>query len=188
MSYYSCPECALTVQSVAGRFATRTCPRCLLPLERTDQPYSREREPVAISRRFAAEPRAASAGRRALATLLSGLDPARLQVAALLTTELIANAVEHSGLDTGGSVRLEATLTGELLRVEIRDEGPGFVPAPRAPDTPLDSHWGLHLVEALADRWGVVSQPETLVWFELARCTSSEAARTSQPSRQIAPA
>jgi serine/threonine-protein kinase RsbW len=188
MPYYRCPDCALTVQSLAGRFTTETCPRCSLPLERTDQLYSPDREPVAISRRFAAEPRTASAGRRALATLLWRLAPAQLQVAQLLATELIANAVEHAGPGTCGSVRLEATLTDELLRVGVGDGGPGFVPAPRAPDAPLDSHWGLHLVEELADRWGVVAEPETLVWFELDRCISSEAVDGSQPSLQIASA
>ncbi len=188
MPYYSCPECALTVQSVAGRFTTKTCPRCSLPLKGSDQIYSPEPRPAAISRRFAAGPRAAGAGRRALETLPGRLDPAQLQVAALLTTELIANAVEHSGLGSCGSVRLEVAVTAELLRVEVGDEGPGFLPAPRAPDAPLDSHWGLHLVEELADRWGVVDEPETLVWFELDRCTSSGAAHRSQTSRQIASA
>jgi anti-sigma regulatory factor (Ser/Thr protein kinase) len=188
MPYYSCPECALTVQSVAGRFTTKTCPRCSLPLERADQLYSPKREPVVISRRFAAEPSAAGAARRVLEALLWNLDPAQSQVAALLTTELIANAVEHSGLGTCGSVRLEVALTGELLRVEIGDEGRGFVPAPRAADAPLDSHWGLHLVEQLADRWGVLTEPETRVWFELDRCPSTQATYMPQASRQTASA
>jgi anti-sigma regulatory factor (Ser/Thr protein kinase) len=188
MPYYSCPQCALTVQSVAGRFTTKICPRCSLPLDGTDQMYSPAREAATISRRFAAEPRAAAAGRRALETLPRGLEPAQFHTAALLTTELIANAVAHSGADTCGSVRLEVTLTDELLRVEVGDEGPGFVPAPRATDAPLDSHWGLHLVEELADRWGVVAEPETLVWFELDGRISPEAVHRSQPSQQIASA
>jgi anti-sigma regulatory factor (Ser/Thr protein kinase) len=186
MPYYSCPECALTVQSVAGRFATKTCPRCSLPLERTDHLYSPEREAAAISHSLAAEPRAAAEGRRALAMLPRSLEPAQLEVAKLLTTELIANAVEHSGAGTGGSVRLEVAQTEELLRVEVGDEGPGFDPAPRALDAPLDSHWGLHLVEELADRWGVVTEPHTRVWFELDTCTSHEAAEMSQLTRQAA--
>jgi anti-sigma regulatory factor (Ser/Thr protein kinase) len=144
--------------------------------------------PATIRRRFVADPRAAAAGRRALEALPRDLGHAQSRVAALLTTELIANAVEHSGNGTGGRVRLEIALSDELLRVEVGDEGPGFVPAPRAPDAPLDSHWGLHLVEKLADRWGVVAGPETLVWFELDRSRVHEAAHWSPPSPHVAPA
>jgi anti-sigma regulatory factor (Ser/Thr protein kinase) len=186
MSYYSCPECALTVQSVAGRFTTRICPRCSLPLERVDQTYSPEREPAAISRCFAAEPRAAAEGRRALEMLLWRLDPAQAHVAALLTTELIANAVEHSSSGAYDSVRLDVALTHKLVRVDVADGGAGFRPAPRAADAPLDSHWGLHLVEALADRWGVAAGSDTRVWFELDRCESALAGERSQPTVQVA--
>ena len=177
MPYYRCPECALTVQSAAGRFAAKLCPRCSVPLEHTDRVYAPEREPAAISRRFVAEPRAASAARRALTTLSWGLEPAVFQVAALLTTELVANAVEHGGTTPGGSVHLEATLTDGVVQVMVGDEGSGFASAPRAPDAPLDSRWGLHLVEHLSDRWGVVPEPQTLVWFELDRTLHAYAGR-----------
>jgi anti-sigma regulatory factor (Ser/Thr protein kinase) len=126
--------CALTLESVAGRLARTSCPRCSLPIQGADQVYAPKPEPVMISRRFAAEPRAGGAARRALEALLWNLEPAQLEVAALLTTELIANAIDHSRPGTCGSVRLEILLTGELLRVEVGDEGPGFVPAPRAAD------------------------------------------------------
>ena len=186
MPYYRCPECALTVQSVAGRFIPRACPHCSVPLVGTDQIYAPERSPVTLRRRFPARPRAAAAARRALETLLWGLDPAQLQVAALLTTELIANGVDHSRTGAGASVRLDATLTGQLLHVEVGDEGPGFVPAPRAPGAPLDSHWGLHLVEHLADRWGVAAEPQTLVWFELDRWRARQVRHRSPASRELA--
>jgi anti-sigma regulatory factor (Ser/Thr protein kinase) len=167
MPYYRCPACALTVQSRAGRFITRICPRCSLPLEGSDQIYRPERTPPTISERFVAEPRAAADARRTLEAMLRRLDPTQSHVAALLTTELIANSVEHSSTGAGGSVRLEVDLKDDRLRVEVRDDGLGFVPEPRAPDAPIDSHWGLHLVEELADRWGVAAEPTTLVWFEL---------------------
>jgi anti-sigma regulatory factor (Ser/Thr protein kinase) len=145
-------------------------------LEGTDRIYAPEREPAAISRRLAAEPRAASVARRALETLLWNLDPAEFQVAALLTTELVANSVEHSGPGTARSVCLDVALTDQHLRVEVGDDGPGFVPEPRGPDAPVDSHWGLHLVDQLADRWGVMVEPQTLVWFELDRFPSAQPA------------
>src|SRR5207244_3365159 len=96
MPYYRCPQCALTVHSAAGRFSTRICRRCSVPLEGTDLGYTPDRQPVTISRRFKAEPRAAAAARRALETLLWNLDPTQFQVAALLTTELVANSIEHA--------------------------------------------------------------------------------------------
>lgn len=184
MPYYSCPECALTIQSVAGRFTAKTCPKCSVPLRGSDQVYTPQRRLATINRRFAAEPRAALSARRALESLLSEFDPAECQVAALLTTELVANSIEHSGTGPVGSVHLEVTLTNEFLRVEVGDEGPGFEPAVRAPDAPLDSHWGLHLVEQLADRWGVTSEPQTLVWFELERSPPSTRSRLRRLSER----
>jgi anti-sigma regulatory factor (Ser/Thr protein kinase) len=176
MPYYSCPECRLTVQSDAGRFTARFCPRCSRPLKGSDRIHTPKCRPDGISRRFAAEPRAAPAARRALQALPWEFDPDEYGVAALLTTELIANAVEHAGTGTRGSVRLEAALTEDRVLVAVGDEGSGFVPAPRAPDAPLDSHWGLHLVEELADRWGVTAEPGTTVWFELDRPRCARAA------------
>ena len=38
-----------------------------------------------------------------------------------------------------------------------------------SPDPARPSGWGLYLVAELADRWGVDSDDETLVWFELDR-------------------
>jgi anti-sigma regulatory factor (Ser/Thr protein kinase) len=149
-----------------------------MQLEGSERVHTADCSPVAISRHFVAEPQAAPAARRVLKTLLWDLDPTQSYVAALLTTELIANGVEHAGAGADTSVQLDVALTDERLRVEVVDEGSGFVPAPRSPDTPLDSHWGLHLVEELADRWGVVPEPQTLVWFELDRPLSADARST----------
>jgi anti-sigma regulatory factor (Ser/Thr protein kinase) len=172
MPYYRCAECGLTVRGDAHRFAARTCPRCSVPLGRTDQIDGAEA--IAISRSFRAEPRAAHAARRALETLAWELDRTQFDVAALLTTELIANAVEHAGTGPGSEVRFEAAMIEDHLRVAVGDDGGGFVPAARSPSAPLDSRWGLHLVDQLADRWGVVAEPRTLVWFELQRSVSSQ--------------
>jgi hypothetical protein len=58
----------------------------------------------------------------------------------------------------------------------VLDGGPGFTPAGRAPESPQDACWGLHLVEEMADRWGVnANAPHTLVWFELDRAQPSAA-------------
>jgi anti-sigma regulatory factor (Ser/Thr protein kinase) len=145
-----------------------------VPLNRTDRIYAPDRDPAAISHRFVAEPQAAPAARRVLEQLLWNLDPDEVRVAALLTTELIANGIEH-GAGKPGYVQLQVAVTAGRLRVAVGNEGSGFIPAPRDLDAPLDSHWGLHLVEALADRWGVVAEPQTVVWFELDRVLSLHA-------------
>ena len=46
--------------------------------------------------------------------------------------------------------------------------GRGFAAgAPTMPDAEAESGRGLAFLDALADRWGVVSNGETCVWFEL---------------------
>jgi anti-sigma regulatory factor (Ser/Thr protein kinase) len=169
MPYYRCPDCGLTVHSVGGRSTRNTCPNCSAPLASADRIQIEEHHPAAITRRFPSERRSAGAARRELTTLLWNLDAMEFDVVALLVTEMIANSVKHSGMRQGGSVRLDVTLTESLVRVEVRDDGPGFVPAARDDDSPLESHWGLHLIEELADRWEVETDPHTVVWFELDR-------------------
>jgi omega-6 fatty acid desaturase (delta-12 desaturase) len=54
MPYHRCPECALTVQSTAGHFAAKSCPRCSVPLERTDEIQRPERGSAEIGGRSVA--------------------------------------------------------------------------------------------------------------------------------------
>jgi anti-sigma regulatory factor (Ser/Thr protein kinase) len=173
MPYYRCPSCGLTVHSVAGRFTANICPNCGAPLAGGDQIHIEERHPAAISRRFEARPEAAAAARRELDTLLWNLDDSERHVLALLVTELIANSVEHSPAGPSGDVRLDIAVSDHVVRVEVRDDGDRFEPAVRTVDSPLDSHWGLHLVEELADRWEVADTAQTLVWFELDRVAAA---------------
>jgi anti-sigma regulatory factor (Ser/Thr protein kinase) len=185
MPYYRCPACALTVHSAAGRFTANLCPNCSAPLSTGDRIEIHERHPAAISRRFRAQPDAASAARRELERLLWALDSAEFQVLSLLVTELIANTVKHTN-GSGGMIRLEITLTDDLARVEVHDPGRGFNPAARDDASPLDSHWGLHLVESLTDRWGVDAEPDTRVWFELDRASADVGrAQLATAARQL---
>src|SRR4051812_28235486 len=102
------------------------------------------------------------------------LDPLVYEDLALLVTELVSNSVRHAGLNAGDWVLFDIVVTAEQVRVDVRDGGPGFVPVPRAPEDLSPYHWGLHIVERLADRWDVVpanGTGETRVWFELDRLT-----------------
>jgi anti-sigma regulatory factor (Ser/Thr protein kinase) len=89
---------------------------------------------------------------------------------ALLTSEVVTNAVKHGPIPIENNVSLEALVFDDVIRVEVQDSGAGFdPPIPGPPDEPRPSGWGLLLVEELARRWGVESLPSSTVWFEVAR-------------------
>lgn len=100
--------------------------------------------------------------------------PALADTAELLTTELVTNALQH----TGGGAELTATLSPgprNRLRVEVRDcvarrplNRPPDPPGPPGPDDHGTSGRGLLLVQALSDAWGVNPRGTgKVVWFEL---------------------
>lgn len=81
----------------------------------------------------------------------------------LLTSELVTNAYRHTGSETSLSVRCD----DDHVRVEVCDAGRGGVEL-RPLDTNRTDGRGLHIVDALADRWGHRSDRSgTVVWFEL---------------------
>ena len=84
----------------------------------------------------------------------------------LLVSELVTNSVKYG---ENGGLRLEIDAQGpRKLRVEVVDQGGGFVPVARDRPANEPGGWGLHLVEALTDRWGVY-EGSTHVWFEIDR-------------------
>ncbi|MGW6890867.1 ATP-binding protein [Streptomyces chartreusis] len=90
--------------------------------------------------------------------------PGQPDIAELLTSELVTNALVHTDRDAV----LTATVGPEGLRVEVRD----FVtrlPRPRVPNADDGtSGRGLILVQSLADAWGVRTHAVgKAVWFEL---------------------
>jgi anti-sigma regulatory factor (Ser/Thr protein kinase) len=115
---------------------------------------------------------AAPAARRALTALNGSLhlvSEPRLRDAQLLLSELVTNAVRH-GDHAGRSVEVTVTADEGVMRVEVRNLGAGFDPSSLPTPSPdRAGGWGLHLVAALAHRWGVGEVPETLVWFEIDR-------------------
>ena len=83
-----------------------------------------------------ASPAAARAAvERSLNTVLS---PGKLDEARIAVSELVSNAVRHANLAPEDSIELRGSLDPGVLRVEVRDGGPGFEPG--AP-TPVKS-WG----------------------------------------------
>jgi anti-sigma regulatory factor (Ser/Thr protein kinase) len=116
-------------------------------------------------------PEAPSAARKAL-TALNGnlhlLSTSRLRDVQLLVSEIVTNAVIH-GPDTD-SIGLAVLATDEMVRVEISDRGGGFTPPPElGKREPASGGWGLPIVDAIAQRWGVEQAGGTTVWFEVDR-------------------
>lgn len=116
-----------------------------------------------------ADLRAVGEVRRALRELMRHRCRAEAaEVAELLVTELVTNALVHT--DQGAEV--SATLAADRLRVEVRDYA-SRRPTPHVPSADDGTHGrGLVLVQALADAWGVDALGLALgggkvVWFEL---------------------
>lgn len=112
------------------------------------------------------EPEAAAVARDAMEELAGVVSEETLENVRLLVSELVTNAFRHGRLRPDQRIELRATLTGGMVRVEVRDPGGGFV-RPIEPRPGEDSGWGLFLVDHIADRWGVDPERGTLVWLEL---------------------
>lgn len=110
-------------------------------------------------------PRAASirqARRRVDEVLRTWPDPQR-EVAELLTTELVTNAVVHARTP----FTLQVIEAGLVARVDVTDHGGGH-PHVLDPDHARLGGRGLWIVNELASRWGVRNEGDaTTVWFEL---------------------
>ena len=92
-------------------------------------------------------------------------------VAVLLASELVTNAVLHSkSRDAGGMVAVMVIEMPGGIRVEVADGGSEqSIPVVKSDVFMSDGH-GLFLVQTLADHWGYVrDEVGTTVWFWLRR-------------------
>jgi anti-sigma regulatory factor (Ser/Thr protein kinase) len=90
----------------------------------------------------------------------------------LLLTELVANAVKHSGLDDSASLEVTVGAAPGYVWVEVHNPGREIVDLElpiEPPSAGADSGYGLLLVDRLARRWGVLAGGGARVWFELDR-------------------
>ncbi|GAA3375914.1 ATP-binding protein [Streptomyces sannanensis] len=92
------------------------------------------------------------------------LPPQTTENAVLLVSELVGNAVRHTGARVFG---LRMTRRRTTIRIEVRDPSRGLPCL--MPVHELDtSGRGLFLVDKLSDRWGVDLQPRgKTTWFEM---------------------
>jgi anti-sigma regulatory factor (Ser/Thr protein kinase) len=106
---------------------------------------------------------------RFVADCAAGVDR---DAAGLLTSELVTNAIRHGGASgPDDRVRVRVVRTGARVRVEVRDDGPGFevsVGPPAAPADDRETGMGLALVARLAVAWAAEREGRsTVVWFEV---------------------
>ncbi|MFJ8182255.1 ATP-binding protein [Streptomyces sp. NPDC096105] len=132
-----------------------------------------------FSQRFSATRRGARLARRLAVHQLddwgvpygSGLS----ETAALIVAELTANAVLH-GRVPGRDIALRLTHGPDTIRIEIADACGERVPQlPPSPVPDAETGRGLLLVDALASRWGVDTEPGPgkRVWAEIEHTAGS---------------
>jgi anti-sigma regulatory factor (Ser/Thr protein kinase) len=108
-------------------------------------------------------PGSAAQARDLIARVGDQLPAKVLDDARLLISELVANAVEHV-VETG-EIGVSIALDDGVLRVEVRDPGPGFEFVERSDGAGAsDRGWGLVFVNRVASRW---AHEPGCVWFEL---------------------
>jgi anti-sigma regulatory factor (Ser/Thr protein kinase) len=94
-------------------------------------------------------------------------DHVDVDVAVLLTSELVANAVLYGA----APIRLQLHRQPGTVRIEVHDHGPPFSPPAEAACSLTDEGGrGMPLLDALATSWGIHSRRNIAgktLWFEL---------------------
>jgi anti-sigma regulatory factor (Ser/Thr protein kinase) len=103
--------------------------------------------------------------RRAIEEL--GLEAGERESASLVISELVTNAVLHSGAAVTTSIRITARIIGDMLRLSVTDGGTRAGAICRRETAGIEGGFGLLLVERLVARWGVERNGTTTVWCEL---------------------
>jgi anti-sigma regulatory factor (Ser/Thr protein kinase) len=126
---------------------------------------------------FACTPTSAGKARRFVRSVLADVGPSELcEVAQLLVSELVTNAILHAGTELEVVVRVMA----DRVMVEVHDGGAGAATR-RHYSATSGTGRGLVLVDELARDWGtVVTGRGKFVWFELGIPDGARQAATSR--------
>lgn len=114
------------------------------------------------AQRFSAAPTSVPAARRFATEALDGTPSDVVQDVVLMVSELATNCVRHSGTPFA----LAVTRSEEGIRVEVTDLADG-VPKLRSTRPSDSTGRGLHIIDMLAQQWGVQAQAPAgkMVWF-----------------------
>jgi anti-sigma regulatory factor (Ser/Thr protein kinase) len=105
---------------------------------------------------------------------LDDVDQKTLQTLKLVVNELVGNAIKHSDLCDEDEIEIAVTSQGEVLRIDVRDQGSGFT----FPEENTVGRRGLPLVQSLTDHFGISRNEHTHAWAEI-RGTSRAPETTS---------
>jgi anti-sigma regulatory factor (Ser/Thr protein kinase) len=110
---------------------------------------------------------AARLARRHVATIGASWPADLRDLALLLTSELVTNALRYGN---GNGIRLTVRQTPHALRVEVHDANPAAPRLSQNLDGTAEQGRGLHIIDSLATRWGHTPSADPAgktVWFEL---------------------
>ena len=112
-----------------------------------------------------AELPAISAARQRVVEVLHDIGAVNIDDGALLTSEVVSNAVEHAETD---HIEIRVMQHNWLVRVEVRDQD-RRMPQRRSPARETIRGRGLPILDAYASAWGAdpVAGNGKVVWFEL---------------------
>ncbi|WP_406096610.1 ATP-binding protein [Streptomyces sp. NBC_01013] len=115
---------------------------------------------------FLAEPREVAGLRRVMRQNLLSWGLADLtDVAEICVSELASNAIRHVG--EGARCTLTVEMRDTRLRIALKDPDPRSLPTLLPPDAEAETGRGIALLDAVADRWGVIpGLGHKFVWCE----------------------
>jgi anti-sigma regulatory factor (Ser/Thr protein kinase) len=83
----------------------------------------------------------------------------------LVTSELVANSVQHADNPPGHPIQVTLDLRSDRLRLEVVDRSV-FDPTPETASESKDVKFGLTIVDRIAEDWGRIDPPEGGIWVE----------------------
>jgi len=163
MPYYRCRACGAMSHSVAAYSTAGVCAVCAAPLPDDAKLDALPEHGVALNRNMRAGLAAPAQARRAVVSLPL-IESVRVKLA-LVVSELVTNAIRHAGLGAGDPIALDVTRVDGYVRIAVHDGGPGFAPPGHDGDRSGNGGFGLSIVAALSDEWGVERRPDgCTVW------------------------
>ena len=110
---------------------------------------------------------AAEARRLSRDFLQSRVDEDRAVEFLIMVSEVVGNAVRHGRPELDGRIGLRLEADAGMVRAVVTDAAPEFEFDRKTLDGADLSHFGLLVVDGLANRWGLSLEGRKAVWFEI---------------------
>ena len=125
-------------------------------------------EPLRFEFTVPAHPMSLGFVRRAMYTLADVCGPEVAETLALVFSELMTNAIRHSGAPENDPLEVLLEIGGPSVRGSVTDRGAGFEPRSVRSRPGDEGGYGLRIVDRIATKWGADHlDTRTTVWFEL---------------------